>query len=190
MQKEKSFPYMKFLNFPKSININEWKEIGEDDECDLKASRTMMTTRSTAGFVQQWWWWCWWWWRLRLLLLLLLLVVLDCGGGGEQGEREMSEHWLKAESSVRVRRNPLVKRRIATEWRKRMKKKGHIRRHFSSPPKRHPPPIAPSLSISFCLSLLRSFEAARVKQTGREWGVKVGFRCSLPSPNPAVLPLL
>lgn len=66
----------------------------------LIASRTIMTRRSTAGLVQQ----------------PCSCVTFSSCRRGKQGDSETSEHLLYWESSVRVRRKPLVNNRMATLW--------------------------------------------------------------------------
>lgn len=82
----------------------------------LKASKMMMTTLSTAGFVQHW----------------EPSPPLPAGGD-EQGEAEASEQALKADSSVRVRRNPRVKRKMATAWSAKIAMSRHINEAFMEP---------------------------------------------------------
>jgi len=73
----------------------------------LRASRTMRTTRLTAGLVQQ-----------------------DPLLEEKQGESDTSEHWLWYGSSVRVRRKPAVKRRMARRWSNNVVHSGHMYPHF------------------------------------------------------------
>lgn len=73
----------------------------------------IIMTRSTAGFVQHEFWWFSSFFRFRWSVL----------EGEKQGDSEISEHWLYCESSVRVRRKPLVKSRIAMAWSNRIPKK-------------------------------------------------------------------
>lgn len=73
----------------------------------LRASRTMMTRRLTAGLVQQ-----------------------DPLLEEKQGELDTSEQWLWYGSSVRVRRKPAVKRRMATRWSNSVAHSGQMYPHF------------------------------------------------------------
>lgn len=78
-------------------------------------------TRSTAGFVQQTSPW------IELIFEFWpfpLLFKFSCrlSEWEKQGDSEISEHWLYWESSVRVRRKPLVKSRIAMLWSKSIPK--------------------------------------------------------------------
>lgn len=80
---------------------------------NLSASKTIMMTRSTTGLVQHFGWvWLDW-------------PELESWFGcceARQGERETSEQVLWKGSSVRVRRNPRVKIKMAMEWIKRKPK--------------------------------------------------------------------
>lgn len=70
------------------------KELGAT-KSNRSASRTMMMRRSTAGLVQQ----------------------EEEEGDEWQGDWERSEQWLEWGSSVRVKRKPLVKIKMAMMWR-------------------------------------------------------------------------